>query len=405
MEMVRFVDMAGASLREDPLSQTGPIRASVDAHASPYHLGDTDDATPLRLPSQSMRQRFGASLRLRTVTVAAWLCALALVLMGASVAEAQFTGGSVGGGSFSGGDPSSGGDGGDGGDLVALFELVSFLFRVHPALGIAGLVGVLAYLIIWSSRQEQTGHHGEGSVGSHVPSPTARAWFQVDITEVRVALDARARAFLQRELMEQGRRANTSTKKGLNDLLQVVVRALRSSEAAWTHAGAKNFHPMSSIQAEATFRRLASDARAKFTHELVRNDAGTVREGEGHGVRRSVEREGEGVVLITLIVAANREIVDFEATSRAEVGKVLDDLARLTPDTLVALELSWMPAAEDDLMSTATLEALHPDMKLLPGALGGRTFCAYCKGPFTKELKYCPHCGAPNDAAPAPAPP
>jgi uncharacterized membrane protein len=346
-----------------------------------------------------MRARIRDALGPRAPTIVAWLSALAIVLLIPCFVDAQFTGGSVGGGSFSGGGSrDSSGGGGGGGDIGALFDLVFLLFRIHPALGIAGLLAVLAYLV-WSARKHQGGgHHDEGSVGSRVPGPTARAWFQVDITEVRVALDARARAYLQRELMEQGRRANASTKKGLNDLLQLVVRALRSSEAAWTHAGAKNFHPMSSILAEATFRRLAGDARAKFTHELVRNDAGAVRQGEGHGVRRSTEREGEGVVLITLIVAANREIVDFEATSRGEVVKVLDDLARLTPHTLVALELSWMPAAEDDLMSTATLETLHPDMKRLPGVIGGKTFCAYCKGPFTAELKRCPHCGAPNDA-------
>lgn len=346
-------------------------------------------------PRSLLRSLVGAS------ALAAPLLSLLLAL--APAAMAQHTGGSVGGGSFSGGGGGGGhdygGGGGGGGGAGALFDLIFFLFRVNPALGVAALVLVIVY-VVWSSSRSagHGGHHGSGTVGSHVPSPTARAWFQVDITEVRIALDARARAYLQRELMDQGRRANASTKKGLVDLLQLVLRALRASEAAWTHAGAKNFHPMSSIQAEAAFRRLANDARAKFTHELVRNESGRVREGEGHGVRRSVEREGEGVVLVTLIVAANREIVDFEATSRAEIRKVLDDLALLTPQTLVALELSWMPADEQDLMSTATLETLHPDMKLLPGAIGGKTFCGYCKGPFAAELKRCPHCGAPNDA-------
>jgi uncharacterized membrane protein len=343
--------------------------------------------------------RAGPPLRFSLALSALVLAVLAL----AAVAEAQLTGGSVGGGSFSGGGGGSSshdyGGGGGGGGGGALFDLIFFLFRVNPALGVAALVLVIVYLVWSSSRGSgHGGHHEAGGVGSHVPAPTARAWFQVDITEVRVALDARARAYLQRELMEQGRRANASTKKGLVDLLRIVLRALRASEAAWTHAGAKNFHPMSSIQAEAAFRRLANDARAKFTHELVRNESGRVREGEGHGVRRSTEREGEGVVLVTLIVAASREIVDFEATSRAEVTKVLDDLSQLTPQTLVALELSWMPADEHDLMSTATLETLHPDMRLLPGAVGGKTFCAYCKGPFARELKRCPHCGAPSDA-------
>ncbi len=325
----------------------------------------------------------------------------------AGVASAQWTGGSAGGGSFSGGgggssDSDYGGGGGGGGG--ALFDLVFFLFRVDPALGFIALFLVIVYLV-WRARGGgPPGHVDDDSVGSAIPAPTSRAWFQVDITEVRIALDGRARAFLQRELMEQGRRANTRTKPGLVALLRVVLRALGQSEAAWIYAGAKNFHPMSSVLAEASFRRLAGEARAKFTHELVRNDATGVRDGQGHGVVRSAEREGEGVVLVTLLVAAGREIVDFQATSHAEIRKVLADLGRLGPENLVALELSWMPADETERMSTATLEALHPDMQRLPGAVGGRVFCGYCKGPFAAELPTCPHCGAPSPAAAGSAP-
>lgn len=348
-------------------------------------------------------------LALSARPIAAVVAAFAGLLIASSLVEAQWTGGSAGGGSFSGGGGSGsdwrgggGAGGGGGGDVGSFLHLLLVLFRIHPALGMAGLLAVLLFLLWRGGNNRSFGHVDADSVGSAVPSPTNRAWFHVDITEVRVALDARARVFLQRELMNQGRRADTRTRTGLVALLQVVVRALRASESAWVYAGAKNFHPMSSILAEATFRRLAGEARAKFTHELVRNDATGVREGEGHGVVRSAEREGEGVVLVTLIVAASREIVDFEATSVAEVRKVLDDLGRLGPGELVALEVSWMPADENERMSTATLEALHPDMKLLPGAVGGRRFCAYCGGPFAAELPRCPHCGAPTHEARAP---
>lgn len=352
------------------------------------------------------------------VIARAWPLLLALVVgvaasLAALAAEAQWTGGSVGGGDFSGGGGGGGGGGGSsddsdygsGGDVFAFVELIVFLFRVHPLLGVAGLFAGLLYLIWWSkSDQGQSGHQDAGSVGSAVPSPTSRRWFQVDITEVRIALDARARTFLQRELMEQGRRADMRTPAGRLALLRIVVRALRQGEPAWIYAGAKNFHPMSSILAETSFKQLATDARAKFTHELLRKDASGMREGEGHGVARSAEREGDGVVLVTLIAAASREIVDFQATSRAEVQKVLADLDALTAQTLVALEVSWLPADEHELMSTATLEALHPDMKKLPGAVGGRVFCEYCKGPYAAELPKCPHCGAPAAAASTSAP-
>ncbi|MBX7194208.1 MAG: DUF1517 domain-containing protein [Sandaracinaceae bacterium] len=342
-----------------------------------------------------------------------WLLVLACVLV-AVAGEAQWTGGSVGGGDFSSGGSSSGGSsdsdssygGGSGGDVFAAIEFFVWLFRVNPLLGFAALFALLLYGI-WSANRQAgaAGHQDSGSVGSSVPSATSRRWFEVDLTEVRIALDGRARSYLQRELMEQGRRADTRTKAGLVALLRVVVRALKQSSSAWIYAGAKNFRPMSSILAEATFKRLAGEARAKFTHELLRKDASGLREGEGHGVVRSAEREGEGVVLVTLIVAASREIKDFEATSVAELVNVLDDLAALTDQSLVAVEISWLPAEESDRMSTATLEALHPDMKKLPGATGGRLFCTYCKGPFAAELPKCPHCGAPREPASSSATP
>ncbi len=95
------------------------------------------------------------------------------------------------------------------------------------------------------------------------------------------------------------------------------------------------------------------------------------------------------------------ETPDILASSRAEVQKVLADLDALSAQTLVALEVSWLPADEDERMSTATLEALHPDMKKLPGVVGGRVFCEYCKGPYAAELPKCPHCGAPTATAAA----
>lgn len=351
----------------------------------------------------------GRSLFRVSPWVLALLAGLFAGLVTLGVASAQFTGGSVGGGdwggSHGGGSSHSSGHGGSsshGGDGFALVELVFMLFRVHPLLGAAALMGLLLYLIA-RSRSERTPLDTR-SVGSAVPGPTSRSWFQVDITEVRVALDARARSYLQRELMDQGRRADTRTKQGLVSLLHVVVDALQKSDAAWVYAGAKNFHPTSSVLAQAAFTRLAGEARAKFTHELLRKDAsGVAREGEGHGVTRSREREGEGVVLVTILAAASREIIDFQASSRVEVHKVLDDLRVLTPANLVALEISWLPADGDDLMSTATLEALHPDMQKLPGAVGGRVFCAYCQGPYTAELRSCPHCGAPSPSASTPA--
>ena len=67
---------------------------------------------------------------------------------------------------------------------------------------------------------------------------------------------------------------------------------------------------------------------------------------------------------------------------------------------MVALEVVWSPAAENDRMSTAELEQFYPEMKLIdPNSIAGRVFCAYCNGPFPAELLNCPHCGAPAEAS------
>jgi hypothetical protein len=60
-----------------------------------------------------------------------------------------------------------------------------------------------------------------------------------------------------------------------------------------------------------------------------------------------------------------------------------------------------MPADPNDRISTASLEALVPGLKKLPGALGGLVHCKHCRGPYAAELPTCPHCGAPS-AAPGP---
>jgi hypothetical protein len=66
---------------------------------------------------------------------------------------------------------------------------------------------------------------------------------------------------------------------------------------------------------------------------------------------------------------------------------------------LVALEVIWSPAAEEDRMSTAELEVLYPELRRIDEAtFVGRVFCDYCDYPYAAELGKCPQCGAPAKA-------
>ncbi len=64
-------------------------------------------------------------------------------------------------------------------------------------------------------------------------------------------------------------------------------------------------------------------------------------------------------------------------------------------DDLVALEVTWTPAAEQDRLSSAEIEVVHPDLLPLDaGAAVGRVRCTYCRAIHAAELGECPACGA-----------
>jgi Protein of unknown function (DUF1517) len=109
--------------------------------------------------------------------------------------------------------------------------------------------------------------------------------------------------------------------------------------------------------------------------------------------------EGAGTVVVSLILVT-RGLVAGSAgmTKAAEISAALADRAAVASQELVAIEVVWSPAAEDDRMSTAELEQHYPELVLIdPQSIAGRIFCSYCGGVFAMELLSCPHCGAAVD--------
>ena len=121
--------------------------------------------------------------------------------------------------------------------------------------------------------------------------------------------------------------------------------------------------------------------------------------------------EGEGVVVVTFLVAAPMHLRDVgDASNLVALKHLVRQVVAIEAENLSAIEVIWSPAEEDDRMSTAELEVLYPELRPLPRSSAvGRVFCAYCGGPFAGELEKCPHCGAPHEPPepvnPPPQPP
>jgi uncharacterized membrane protein len=334
-----------------------------------------------------------------------WGLAIVVLLLWLAPASAQDTGSSFGGGDFSGGGggsydtggssssdysgssssdwgSSSSGSGGGGGSMSGGAVLMLFL-----------LFGVIIFIAARASE------HRGGRLRRVVADVEDD---EIDVSAISLGIDWRARRELQARFAELAATGDVKTKEGRVRLLREVTLLLRRAEQAWLYAGVVNHSLASRETAEASFRHAAADARARYKKELVRADEGGVRRTEP-GEQTARRTEGEGVVVVTVVVAARREIVDVDIAADARsLRQLLSIMSSMVAHQLAALEVIWSPSAENDRMSTAELETLYPELaKIDERSIAGRVFCTYCSGPFAAELMKCPHCGAPLERRPA----
>jgi hypothetical protein len=97
---------------------------------------------------------------------------------------------------------------------------------------------------------------------------------RIVVSVARVAVDARARRFVQGRLDELAKTADTRSTKGLSALLRAACNALIASRLAWIYVSAQTRTPETPELAREHHKRITDDARARFRHELVRHAEG-----------------------------------------------------------------------------------------------------------------------------------
>ncbi|HTL33280.1 MAG TPA: DUF1517 domain-containing protein [Kofleriaceae bacterium] len=333
-----------------------------------------------------------------------WALLIGLILWFVVPAIAD-TGGSMGGGDWGGGGGGGGGgySGGGGGDWGGGggYDSSSGWSSGGGSGGGGSMNGVeLIFIIIIfvifmvvkimaSSRPVFDSY--SSYTPSYDPAPTA------DVTVLRVAIDGRARKFVQKELTRIAGVADTTTKEGRAAMLREVTVLVRKLRDAWVYGGAVN-EPMRMIgSAKTVFDQHVDQARSKFEEETIRNFQGqkTTRAASEYTARSD---EGEGLILVQIIIAAKLELFTVRSIGNGDdLRAALESASQILPGNLIALEIVWQPSEENDRLSSMELEAKYPKPEIIPifGALVGKVFCDYCSGPFPAELVSCPHCGAP----------
>lgn len=319
------------------------------------------------------------------------LVCLAVLILAGLPARAQETGGSMGGGDFSsggggGGDfgSSSGGDSGsysydpassDGGSSSGGGDFGGFLLFF-------GLIVLVFALVSWIQ----------------MPSTLSRSTVEtLYLSSLALGIDWHARGALQKKLAELAAQKLGGTAEGRAKMLREVVLALMRAELSWLYVACEAAS-LPRAGAEPRFLEACTRARSRFRRELIRDEGGELTAEAPVAVAIRPE-EGAGTVVVSLILVTRRPLAGWTGMADAkEIRDALSSRSSVTSKDLVAIEVVWSPAAEEDRMSTAELEQHYPELVLIdPKSIAGRLFCSYCGGAFAMELLNCPHCGAAVD--------
>jgi uncharacterized membrane protein len=209
-----------------------------------------------------------------------------------------------------------------------------------------------------------------------------------------IAFDAQVRAQVQSEL-DRIAQSTGSGPGALERSAAMVAQVLArfTDHAYLAHHALSEGVDMNTAQAR--FQQAVDAERGRFMIETVRGDAGGVRRVDGPKSRARPE-EGGGFVVVTVLACRRGRLPGFQApTSRPALAQDLQ-LLLAGAGALQALEVVWVPADPNDVMSSAEMATVFPTLSpLAPDARVGRRACGHCKAVFAAELGRCPNCGAP----------
>lgn len=236
---------------------------------------------------------------------------------------------------------------------------------VAPVYGGGGFVGLttLIFMVAFAAVVVQ-------SVGSAVGASSAVGGYDdppTTVTTVKVGLLSSARD-LQADLDALTRVANTSSARGLAEVLREVSVALVRNPDYWSHAAISSVErPLSGAESEFGSRSLSE--RVKLEDETLSNVA-------GRGVRTSVRRRRPGeedllrygpgeYIVVTLVVAATGGLaraLPKRINNVTDLRRALTALAGVGTDDVQACEVLWAPQEGGDTLTEREMLTDHPEL-------------------------------------------
>lgn len=198
---------------------------------------------------------------------------------------------------------------------------------------------------------------GVGDYGGYDGEPIDSG--KIDVFRLQVALLATAKQ-LQRDLIRLAEQSDTSTPEGLTRLNQEVTLALLRNPEYWVYAKS-DAQELPRLQAESQFNRLALAERTKYTDEVVSKTGSTglvQKKFDGENPDEVAE-----YIVVTLLVATEDGAPRLlNVRSSDDLRQALTILGSLSSEQIVAVEVVWSPADENDTLTSDGLLTQYTDL-------------------------------------------
>lgn len=250
------------------------------------------------------------------------------------------------------GDPYGGGyRGGYGGTTYTSVDGGSLgLGILVLALGAGGALFVITMMGRGMRGSKVTGSYMAGELTNDI----------VTVSKVQVVLLAQARD-LQLYLNQIGQSIDTSSREGLQQLMQETLLALLRTPENWSHVLADSKTVKTREEAEALFNRWSITERSKFSSETLVNVGGSKRRDSSF---KADPNEGPAAyIVITMLVGTEHDNPLFgEIRTEEGLKDALQKLAAMPPEYLMVFEVLWSPQDPSDTLTYEELLAEYADV-------------------------------------------
>lgn len=265
-------------------------------------------------------------------------------------------------------------------------RLVPLAIAANVMFGIAALLAVLAL-------RREIGLLGERH---------ARHEFECgpEIQVLAFAVDASTRDWL-RPTLERAVATKGNLKELIHNLRTLLQRASAGACLARHERRSLAYGPDA---ARAQFDDIVARERMRYEVESVRADAAGVRRITAPSDLAPRPEEGAGFMVVTMLAARRDAAKITEPADRASLFRALSALLRGGTNSLMALEVVWVPSDARDVMSLGEMAIVFPELRpLAEGMTLGRVEeCVHCRKVFAADtaLGRCPACGTPVQTTP-----